>query len=204
MPDRAHLTAVIDAEGATREAAYREAAESARQVDEVLQGRASALGRASTAGLVVHPKSRWKRGETQRTGWRASRTTELEVTAFDQLGDLIAELAAARATITGLAWQLDSTNPAFATARRLAAADARSRAEDYAAALGLQLGAVVWIAEPGLRRPTGADYERMPVAARSLSAAGPRAAEETITVTADEMTAQAAVEVGFSLRSNLE
>ena len=87
MPDRAVVQVVVDSEGNTREVAYAEAASAAKRVDEVISNRRSALDRASTAALVVHPTSRWKKGESVRTGWRAIRTSVLEVVDFEQLGD---------------------------------------------------------------------------------------------------------------------
>lgn len=53
---------------------------------------------------------------------------------------------------SGRFWQLDPDNPVYTEARRLAAEDARRRADAYASALGLGIGAVEWLAEPGLRR----------------------------------------------------
>ena len=44
-------------------------------------------------------------------------------------------------------------NPAHSEARRLAAADARSKAEEYAAALGGRVGAIASAIEPGSAPP---------------------------------------------------
>jgi Protein of unknown function (DUF541) len=81
MADRAIIHCAIDAEGSSRESAYNDAAESAKSVDDVLASRRETLGRITTAALVVHPKSRWKKGESVRTGWRASRLSTVEVTS---------------------------------------------------------------------------------------------------------------------------
>jgi uncharacterized protein len=142
----------------------------------------------------VHPKTRWKKGESVRTGWRASRTSVVEVVDFALLGDLMAELAAAGAAVDGPAWQLDPTNPVHAEVRRRAAADARARADSYAAPLGLGVTGVAWAAEPGLRHASDA-VAFMPMAAGMACA---QAAEpEIIDVTPDEMTVDAAVDVAF-------
>jgi uncharacterized protein YggE len=193
LPDRAVIRVEVDGEGTSREDAYREAAKLASQVDDVVAAHASAIDRNVTAALAVHPKTRWRRGESVRTGWRGTRTTVVELTDFARLGDLFAELAAAGGAVSGPDWRLDPANPVHIEARRLAAEDARSRAETYAAALGLRITGIAWVAEPGLRETT--DTTRFALAARSMQLG--EAAEEVIDVTPEEMTVDAAVDVGF-------
>jgi len=202
MPDRAVIDVLVETEAASREQAYGQAAGLTQQVDQVLANRASAVALARTAVLMVHPKSRWKRGESVRTGWRAVRGTSVEVTDFSQLGELIAEVTAAGGAVSGPTWRLDESNPAHREARRTAAEDARLRAEDYAGALGLTLTHVAWVSEPGLRG-SGAEASRYgvgPAGPVSRGAGGP-APEELIDVTPAEMTTAASVEVGFRLRT---
>jgi len=193
LPDRAVVRVEVDGEGTSREDAYREAAKLASQVDEVVAAHAAAIDRNVTAALAVHPKTRWRRGESVRTGWRGTRTTVLELTDFARLGDLFAELAAAGGAVSGPDWRLDPANAVHIEARRLAAEDARSRAETYAAALGLRITGIAWVAEPGLRETT--DATRFALAARGVQLG--EAAEEVIDVTPEEMTVEAAVDVGF-------
>ena len=207
MPDRAILRLVVDGEGRTRADAYDEAARRAAAVDEGLTRYAQAcatfclgldpedLDRTITAPLVVHPKTRWHKGETQRTGWTASRTSSVEVVAFDRLGDLLAELAADGSTVNGPSWQLDPANAAHTEARRLAAEDARRRAEVYAAALGVRLTDVAWVAEPELRGP-GPQPFHLPAPALAMRAGG--APQEVIEVAPEELLVDAQVDVGFS------
>jgi uncharacterized protein YggE len=203
MPDRAVIDVLVDAEGDTREQSYSEAVRLAQRVDEVLTNRADAVARALTAVLTVHPRSRWKRGESVRKGWRAARGTTVEVTDFSQLGELLAELTSAGGAVSGPTWRLEESNPAYRDARRTAAEDARRRAEDYAGALGLALGPVAWVSEPGLRG--GSEESGRFGAARAAQAGGAamaREPDEVIDVTPAEMTTTAEVEVGFSLQSN--
>ena len=195
MPDRAVVQAAVEGEGASRDDAYGEAARLARAVDEVVGGLGAAIDRTATAALVVHPKTRWKKGESVRTGWRASRTTVLEVVDLGRLGDLIAELSAAGAAVSGPAWHLDPANPVHGHVRRLAAEDARRRGEEYAAVLGLEIVAVAWVAEPGLRKDSDhMGFDMQPAMIRAASAA----ADDLISVAPEELTVSAAVEVGFA------
>jgi uncharacterized protein len=196
MPDRAVVRVTVEADGSGRDDAYREAARLARQVDAAVANRQSATDRVITTSLVVHPRTRWKKGESVRTGWRASRTSVIEVVDFAVLGDLLAELAAAGAAVDGPTWQLDPTNGVHTEVRRLAAADARTRADAYAAALGLRVTGVRWVAEPGLRQPSDA-VGFTPMMARMAVAGGPDE-PDVIDVTPDEMTVDAAVDVAFT------
>lgn len=197
LPDRAVLSVLVDAEGSTRDQTYNDAAAAAKQVDEVLATRSAGIDRVITAALMVHPKSRWKRGESVRTGWRAARGTNVEVTDLAQLGEMISELTGAGATISGPSWRLDESNPAHREARRLAAEDARRRAEDYAGALGLLIGDVAWVSEPGLRAPGQEDRfsGAVPAAARAMAGES----NDVIDVQPDEIRTVASVEIGFCL-----
>lgn len=199
LPDRAVLRVEVDGEGQTRDQAYGQAAPLAAAVDEVLERHRGPIERVVTASLMVHPKTRWKRGQSIRTGWRASRVTIVEVVDFTVLGDLLAELAAAGGAVDGPNWVLDADNPVHVEARRQAAADARQRADAYAEALGLQVVAVAWVAEPGLRRGSGGGFGDDGVAfARAAAAPAGGGFDETISVTPDELPVNCKVEVGFT------
>jgi uncharacterized protein YggE len=196
LPDRAVLRVDVDGDGGTRDDAYRQAAASAAAVDDVVEAHRDRLARVVTAALAVQPKSRWRRGESIRTGWRASRTTLLDVTDFAGLGDLFAELAAAGGAVGGPTWHVDVTNAAHDEARRLAATDARRRADAYAGALALRVVGTAWVAEPGLRRGAG-DAGPPMVRAMALPGASGAPAEDVIDVAPEEVVVDAAVEVAF-------
>jgi uncharacterized protein len=199
QPDRAVLRVEVDGEGQTRDQAYGQAAPLALAVDEVLERHREPIERTVTASLMVHPKTRWKRGQSIRTGWQASRVTIVEVVDFTVLGDLLAELAAAGGAVDGPNWVLDPDNPVHVEARRQAAADARQRADAYAEALGLRVVAVAWVAEPGLRRGSGGGFGDDGVAfARASAAPAGGGFDETISVTPDELPVSCKVEVGFT------
>lgn len=201
-PDRARLRVTASGTGSDRQAAYGAAAGQARGVDEVVDARRAALGRVNHTALVVRPNMRWSDGEATQVGWTASRTTVIEVTDLEHLGDVVADLTAAASELAGPTWELDPANPVGATVRRAAAQDARARAEDYASALGLRLLGVAWVSEPGLRQGGGP----MPPAAFAVAAAArvPLASapeREVIELTPDALTVSAAVDVGFHVTS---
>jgi uncharacterized protein YggE len=199
MPDRATVRVLIEGDGSSRHEAYSEAARAAAAVDQVLAAEAGALGRVMTAALVVQPRTRWQQGESVRTGWTAYRTTILEVRALERLSDLLAQLTTNGGAISNLTWDLDSANVAYDEARTRAGEDARRRAERYASSLGIKLGAIAWIAEPGLRS-SDEHYPRgiaLAAAPRAMAAAP----DQSIDVVPEEVTVTASVEVGFAIAS---
>lgn len=198
MPDRSSIQATVEGDGESRESAYAAAAALASAVDALLETERGALDRVSTAALLVHPKTRWRKGEQQRTGWwRATRTSVIEVVDLARVGDLLAQLVAAGAAVTGPWWELDASHPARHEARRRAAEDARRRADAYAEALGLTVGKVAWVSEPGVRL---AGDSRMPMAGGGEPRMrGAAAAEESIDISPEEITVRSVVEVAFTV-----
>jgi uncharacterized protein len=197
MPDLATVRVGVDGEGQSRDDAYQAASATAAAVDGVLSDYAAAIDRVTTAALSVQPKTRWRKGETQRTGWQALRLSVVEIADTARVGELLSALAAAGANISGLSWTVAPANESYALARQQAGADARARAEQYAGALGIGLGPVAWAAEPGLRSTGHADWTSAAPRARALSAG---AAEEPINVAPEEITIQAVLEVAYQLR----
>ena len=197
MPDRVSLQLAVDGNGPSREEAYAAAARLTAAVDAVLAAEKDAFDRVTSAALIVQPSTRWKKGETIRTGWRASRSSIVEIRSLERAGELLAQLTAAGGAVSGLSWELDPGHPALDEARRRAGEDARRRAEQYATALGVGLGAVAWIAEPGLRGPGHVGGGGVMRAAASKAA--PAGGEEAIDVAPEELSVTAAVEVGFEI-----
>jgi uncharacterized protein YggE len=199
LPDRATILVTVDGEGASREEAYEQAAELVAGVDAVLVREADGIDRVVTTALLVQPRTRWRKGETVRTGWRASRTSVVEIVALDRIGALLAEVVAAGGAIAGPRWELAVGHAAHDQARRDAAGDARRRADAYAVSLGLAVGTVAWVAEPGLRLGTPGPFYGEARMARAVAAAGAPMSDEPIEVNPEEITVHAAVEVAFTI-----
>jgi uncharacterized protein YggE len=105
--------------------------------------------RVSLAEHGEHTDAGW-----QHRGYRATARVAARLADAELASRLISEAAARLETrIDGPTWRVAHDNPAHAEARRLAAADARARADEYAAALGGRVGAIVSIAEPGTGPP---------------------------------------------------
>lgn len=107
---------------------------------------------ASQVSLAEH-------GEHTDTGWqhrgyRASTRVAARLSDADLASRLVSEAAARlEVRIDGPTWRVARDNTAHGEARRRAAEDARSRAEEYAAVLGGRVGAIASIAEPGSGPP---------------------------------------------------
>jgi uncharacterized protein len=198
VPDRAVVWLLVDGDGPTREDAYGAAARSAATVDEVLAAEAGSLSRVTTTALVVQPRTRWRKGESVRSGWRATRRSTVEIVVLDRVGEILSRLAGAGATLSDLSWELDPGNEAYDRCRRQAAQDARRRARQYAQALGLTLTGVAWVTEPGMGSGPSVPQPRMH-AALAAPAGFPEMPEEPIEVTPGEIIVRAAVDVGFTI-----
>ncbi|HSR82850.1 MAG TPA: SIMPL domain-containing protein [Streptosporangiaceae bacterium] len=197
MPDVASVRVSIDGEGQSRDEAYQMASSAAAAVDGVLADFDTAIDRVNTAALAVQPKTRWRKGETQRTGWHALRESVIEITDTSRVGDILNGLAGAGANISDLSWMVAMANESFALARQRAGQDAKARAEQYAQALNIKLGPVAWASEPGLRVTGQMDWmSAAPGGARAMSAG---LAEEPIAVNPEEVTISAALEVAYSI-----
>ena len=210
LPDLASLRVEVTADHKTRDEAYEARSKLAARVDVVFADHRNAIGRTTIASLWVQPRTRWHRGEDIRTGWRASRTSFVEVVVLDALGEIMSDIVEAGGAVQGPQWSMAATNPAYDVARRAAAEDARHRAQSYAQALDLTLGQVAWVAEPGMRTAPASPLSTMssmtdpgagaPVtrlaAATNFSAEASEPAED---LTPSEMTVEVAVEVGFSI-----
>jgi uncharacterized protein len=199
MPDLASIRVGVDGEHQSREEAYQAAAATAVAVDQVMADYEAVIGRVTTSALAVQPKTRWRKGESQRTGWQAFRISVVEITDTSRVGELLNALVSAGANISDLSWTVAPANESFALARRRAGEDARARAAQYAQALGVELGPVAWAAEPGLHRAGRSDWMAAAESAHAMSAG---AADEPMTVNPEEVTIQAALEVGYRIRQD--
>jgi uncharacterized protein len=128
LPDQASLRVEVTADHKTQEEAYNARTNLVATVDGVLSRHADAIARTTIASLLVQPRTRWHRGEDIRTGWRASRTSFVDVVVLDALGEIMSGLVDAGAAVQGPQWSMAPTNPAYDQARAAAAEDARRRA----------------------------------------------------------------------------
>src|SRR5205814_3244773 len=103
-----------------------------------------------TSSAVVDDQTEFRNGASVVIGQRASVRIDVRVRDTAQVGRLVRDAVdRARAHVEPPRWFVAPDNPAWIEAYGAAAVDARRRAEAYAGGLGLRLGDVVAIAEPG-------------------------------------------------------
>jgi uncharacterized protein YggE len=89
-----------------------------------------------------------RRSPAKITGYQGTFTTQIVVADFDSLSPLVLALAALpNSQIDGPWWSLRPDNQMFRDARLAAIADARRRADDYAAAFGTALADLVEVSD---------------------------------------------------------
>jgi uncharacterized protein len=146
-PDLATLALTLHASGDSAERTRSQLAEGSAAVTQLLQRFEAALERSSTSGLHVSPVFN-RRSPAKITGYQGTFTTQIVVADFDSLSPLVLALTALpNSQIDGPWWSLRPDNQMFRDARLAAIADARRRADDYAAAFGTSLADLVEVSD---------------------------------------------------------
>lgn len=139
--DRAELDVGFTATAKTRSAAVT-------ALGEKVAAAAPAL---EAAGTTVEHRRLWVHNEWRRdrvVGCRAGEDVRLVVTDVGVLEEVLSALIGAEPTsLDGPRWVLTDPAAARREAQRRAVADARDRAEGYAAALGVELGGLLRLSE---------------------------------------------------------
>ncbi|HKF15736.1 MAG TPA: SIMPL domain-containing protein [Candidatus Dormibacteraeota bacterium] len=191
-PDQLEVALTVSAVEDSAASALTVAARLSGELVSVLSELAVPDAARSTSGLSVREEFERIEGRWARRGYRASNQVPVRLQEPDRIGRLMSEaVARARARVDGPRWRFKPDNPALAEACRQAAVDARRKAEAYAGALGLRLGDVLKVAEPG----TDQDPEAGLAPALLRDAPGPTEMQ----VRAGHLDVEATVEVTFAL-----
>lgn len=120
----------------------------------------------------VNRESRWEQDKEVLIGWRASHQVTCVSRDIAKTFDLLETLTSIDGVeVRGPHWEVDPDNPAHAAARRAAVVDARRRANDYAAALDVELGDLVELLEQGASPGPVHVEARLSMASPALEAA---------------------------------
>ena len=145
-PELAGFEVTSYASAGTAQAVRAQLAEASQAVAALLAAHAAALESSHTAGLHVTPVFGRRAGKI--TGYQGSFSSQLVVHDLDALPAIVlAATAVPNCQVSGPWWSLRPSSPLYRAARLAAIEDARRRAEDYAAAFGLQVGALVEISD---------------------------------------------------------
>ena len=146
-PDLAGLSCTLHASGESAEATRAQLAAGSQAVAALLEQFAGALERTSTSGMHVSPTFN-HRNPTKITGYTGTFTTSLVASDFEALSELILALSALPSSqVDGPWWSLKPDNPMYREVRLAAIAEARRRAEDYAAAFGATVSELVEVSD---------------------------------------------------------
>ena len=182
-PDRAQLDAGVASDGKTaREASNTNNAAMAK-VLQALKGAGIPDKDVQTSSLSLQPQYAPNRnGPALIVGYRASNRVTVKLTDVGKLADILDTLVKAGANDIGnVDFSASQASKLLDDAREKALADARRKAEIYAKAAGVTLGAPLSIAEGG--RPAPIFRPKM-MAASPMATSTPIAqGEETLSVT---------------------
>jgi uncharacterized protein YggE len=171
QPDVLRLDLGVEGRGRSVDAALGGANRALEAVLATLREAGVAASDLRTSDLAIHPQ--YDREGRAITGYVATNSLQATLRDLPGSGALITAAASAggdASRIHGVRFDLDDPTPLLVRAREAAIADARARAEVYAAAAGRSVGEVLRIEELPDGRPAPVRAARMMAMAE---AAGP-------------------------------
>ena len=190
-PDLAVVRIGVVSQGATARAALDENNKSMQAILAALSGQAIAEGDVQTSQFTVQPRYHHDpegQDPPRIDGYEVSNQVAVTIRNLDSLGAVL-DLAVGVGSnqILGIDFTLADPEPKRDEARRLAVADARRKAELYAEAAGLELGAIHTIAEQARLGPPEPMYARseMAVSATVPIAEGQQVVAVEVTISWD-------------------
>ena len=146
-PDLATVALTLHASGDSPERTRSQLAEGSATVAELLREFEASLERSSTTGVHVFPVFN-RRTPPKITGYQGTFSTQIVVADLESLSPLVLALTALpNSQVDGPWWSLRPDNPMYREARLAAIADARRRADDYAAAFGTTVADLVEVSD---------------------------------------------------------
>jgi uncharacterized protein YggE len=147
-PNQLILNMGVQVTGASVDSALQQAGQAVSQVTGALQARGVAAADIQTSGLYVQPN--YGSGSQTPRGYGASESltaTLVNIAAAGAQIEAAVHAGGNATTVNGISLNLTDTSGLLATARARAVADARTKAAQYAQALGQPLGPVISISD---------------------------------------------------------
>jgi uncharacterized protein len=192
LPDEVELVFEVSGLEQSPAAALADVGRRSQELEALLDEFGVPRRKRVTMRATVHPESEYMESKLVHRGYRAQTTVSIRTREFDRLGSLMSSaIERTHCSIQGPNWLVDLLNEARFRVCRLAAEEARRRAEAYAEALGCRLGAVLEAAEPDVR----ARWGRAVGGLRALTALS----EEEPAIEAGELALTASIDVSFAL-----
>jgi uncharacterized protein YggE len=185
-PDQAEITTGVVTQAAT---AAQAMAANSQAMERLLQSLAN-LGIGprdiQTTNISVSPQRRPpKEGQPPEiTGYEVSNQVRVKVRDLARLGQVLDRQVSQGANLVyGIHFGLQEPAPLLDEARKRAMADARRRADLYAAAAGLKVGRVLSVQEAGVAPPGPGPAPRIAMSAAIPVAPGEQEIQASVTVT---------------------
>lgn len=185
-PDQAEITTGVVTQAAT---AAQAMAANSQAMERLLQSLAN-LGIGprdiQTTNISVSPQRRApKEGQPPEiTGYEVSNQVRVKVRDLARLGQVLDRQVSQGANLVyGIHFGLQEPAPLLDEARKRAMADARRRADLYAAAAGLKVGRVLSVQESGVAPPGPGPAPRIAMSAAIPVAPGEQEIQASVTVT---------------------
>jgi uncharacterized protein len=145
-PEQAVVSVRSESKGRSRESVLERLTQRSAAIAAVLDQFAAAVERRESAGLHIRPQLK-RRGE-EVLAYHGSIATEVIVTDFTVLGDLMLKLGAEElTTVSGPWWRMRPGSRAGTDVRQAAVTDALEKAGEYAAAVGARVDRLVEISD---------------------------------------------------------
>jgi uncharacterized protein YggE len=169
VPDLATITLGVMSSAATAQEALAANTKSMTDVMALLKKEGIAEKDIATSNFNVSPRYDYGQGGNQPpkvVGYDVSNTVTVQVRKADALGDLLDKAVTAGSNqIYGISFSVAKPEALLDAARTAAVADAKRKAEIYAAAGGFKLGDIISVSEGSSYRPP------MPMVMKSTMAA---------------------------------
>jgi len=150
-PDAATLSTGVVTQAPTAAQALQSNARAMTAVFDTLHRAGIADKDIQTSGISLSPQYGGKQGQPQHVvGYQVSNTVSVMIDKLDRVGPVIDALVAAGSNqIDGPNFTIADPKPLLAKAREEAVKDAIAKAQAYAAAAGVSLGAITSISDGG-------------------------------------------------------
>ena len=191
VPDTADLMAGVQAQAATATEALDTVGTKSQALITTLKDSGIAAEDIQTAGLNLFPT--YGNDGQNITGYQASTSVTAtigDVTKVGEVVDALKTLVGGELTLQGVSFSYEDPEAVMADARTAALANAKVRAEQYAAAAGVELGAVLRIVESSVASP---------VMYRELAGAAPAADSAQVAVEPGSQDLAADVSVVYAM-----
>ena len=187
-PDMAVVTTRVVTVGASApEALQANTAAIAKVIADI---KAAGIGARDiqTSGFSIYPRYENRQAGNNEppriVGYEVSNGVTVRVRALDKLGTILNAVVASGAnSVDGISFTVSDTNEKLDEARKEAVADARRKAELYAAAAGVKLGRILSISEGSIATPRPYALRMEKAMAMSAAPVPVEAGEETLSAT---------------------